>query len=125
MRAVADVHERRITAFEDAVGSTRTRPTKIQISGEGGGLPRWSRDGGTLYYLGAVDAWLKAADLEISGRSLKVVRVRDVADVTGVGGARFVWDVAPDGRYLVNMAELRNLPSEISVVQNWTNLLKK
>ena len=97
---------------------------KWRISAAGGAKPRWGRDGKELYYMA-------------SDRKLMAVRVKFTATTFEVGDAVplfatrtrgfFPYDVAPDGRFLLNTvteAATAN-SSPITLVLNWTAGLKK
>jgi eukaryotic-like serine/threonine-protein kinase len=95
---------------------------RVQVS-NGGAQPVWSRDGKRLFYI-APDKKLMEADFDPRkgrfGASREVFQTRIIA-------SHFVgtqYDVAPDGRFLIN-----SLPAErsspLTLVTNWPALLKK
>ena len=86
-----------------------------QVSTNGGRIPKWSRDGRTLFY--RAGDMVMAASVETEP-SLTV----GIPDVVTAGdyvrlGSRKDWDVAPDGRFLM-MKESVTVPS-IIVVLDW------
>ena len=92
------------------------------VSQEGGVEPRWSRDGKELYFF-APDNRLMAASVRSEASSFEVGAIVPLFVVRRPG---LVWryDVARDGRFLVNR-ELPQPPSPISLVLNWPRLLGK
>ncbi len=96
---------------------------KWQISAEGGDRPRWRADGSEIYYI-ALNRMLMAVPVKTTptfepGRPVPLFET----NVTGF----FPYDVAPDGRFLINtVADPATLPSSpITVVLNWEAGLKK
>ena len=95
-----------------------------KISSAGGDKPRWRRDGKELYYL-SLDAKMMAVPIKSGPSSFEpglAVPLFD-AKVTGF----FPYDVAPDGRFLLQVAA-DSAPSSVSpvtVVLNWQAVLKK
>jgi hypothetical protein len=95
---------------------------KWQISSAGGAKPRWRRDGKELYYIAG-------------GGKMMAVPVKSTATTfePGVGIPLFdthtvgftPYDVAPDGRFLINTVMESGNASTITVVLNWTAGLKK
>ena len=97
--------------------------SKWQISTTNGTLPRWRADGRELFYLGA-DNRMMAASVSVRGDVLTVDSVRPLFTVNApLGGGSY--DVAPDGqRFLVNaFSEQEQAP--LSLVVNWTTLVRK
>ena len=102
---------------------------KWQISKAGGLFPRWRRDGRELFYY-ANDERLMAVPL----RSTTTLDVDDAVPLfeahllNGPGnqaGFRHQYDVARDGRFLLNVPLADADASSITVVLNWTAGLKK
>ena len=101
------------------------------ISTEGGGSPRWRRDGKELFYLSA------------DGRSLMAVPIALTTPVATAGTPQrlftidrqkanpgnprnIAYDVAPDGqRFLFVVAASDQLPPQISIIVNWTAFLSQ
>jgi len=99
--------------------------TKMRISVDGGGQPRWRGDGKELFFM-SLDGRLMATDVSI-GSALKPripkalfavpIHIGDVTD-------SFQWDVAAHGdRFLIATAATTSEP--LTVVLNWTSALKK
>jgi eukaryotic-like serine/threonine-protein kinase len=95
----------------------------IPISTAGGIYARWSRDGSELYYV-APDATMMAARVRQSGATLAadmpvpLFKTRRVGGGVNVIGYGHQYDVAPDGRFLINVEPESNL-RPITVVMNW------
>jgi serine/threonine protein kinase len=105
----ADRKEVFVTAFPKPQGVW-------QVSTSGGDFPRWSHDGRELFFL-APDK-LMAAAISSEGGQLKVGEVKSLFDVRWPVGTRSVYDVAPDGRFLMNVWDAgASLP--ITIMVNW------
>jgi len=92
---------------------------RMPISGPGGAQPRWSRDGRQIFYV-APDRKLMAVSFDPAngraGRPRTVFHTRIVApNLSG-----FQYDVAPDGRFLVNSLP-SNSPSPLTLITRWKN----
>jgi Tol biopolymer transport system component len=108
---------------------------KWPVSNSGGVTPRWRGDGRELFFMTPDFRTLMAADVSyapsfkigVPASLFKAVVSNRVA--TGGGGSyNFNWDVAADGKkfLMATVATQENVPqSPISVVLNWTALLKK
>jgi Tol biopolymer transport system component len=100
---------------------------KVLISTNGGSDAVWRRDGNELFYLGA-DRKLMSARVK-SGTTFESEVPTPLFD-THVGALnpdyRNQYAVSSDGsRFLVNVVSDRSASSPITVVLNWTELLKK
>lgn len=103
---------------------------KWQVSNGGGTQPRWRRNGRELYYL-APDARLMAVPVAASadgrmvdiGVPVPLFQTRLATGPTAIAG-RSQYAVAPDGRFLLTTIVDNTAPSPITVVVNWTQLLK-
>jgi Tol biopolymer transport system component len=73
----------------------------VQVSGAGGAQPRWSRDGGQLFYI-APDRKLMAVRFDPTNGTASVPRVVFQTRIIAPNLASFQYDVAPDGRFLIN-----------------------
>jgi serine/threonine protein kinase len=95
----------------------------IPISTSGGVYARWSRDGKELYYL-APDATMMAAPIRRTPTTLSadapvaLFKTRRVGRGVNVIGYGHQYDVAPDGRFLINVESESN-PRPITLVMNW------
>jgi Tol biopolymer transport system component len=95
----------------------------MPISTAGGVYPRWSRDGTELYFI-APDARLMAAPIRVTGTTVEAGTPAALFQTGRLGGGLNVigrshqYDVAADGRFLVNVdAETNTVP--ITLVLNW------
>jgi serine/threonine protein kinase/Tol biopolymer transport system component len=122
--------------YEVYVRSVTDQGGKWQISNTGGIYPRWSRDGRELFFV-ARDNQMMAASIavESAGNALSpgvpvaLFPTRIVTGGnTGIGGfaSKAEYAVTRGGRFLMNVTpeESRDL-APITIVQNWTGLLKK
>jgi Tol biopolymer transport system component len=96
--------------------------TRKQVSTEGGSVIRWRRDGKELYYL-APDATLMAVSINSTAASIDAGAPQKLfkAPVAVTGGTRD-YDIAPDGRFLVNVtnpAATNPTAALISLILNW------
>jgi len=102
-------------------------PGRWAISRNGGLQPRWRRDGKELYFL-TPDWSLMAVPITTTATSFSAgepvpLHIRAQADTLG---ARYVYDVAGLGqRFLVNYAAETDQSPAVSVIVNWTALLRK
>jgi Tol biopolymer transport system component len=92
----------------------------FQVSPLGGSLPRWRGDGKELFYL--ANNQLMAAKIDTHGQSLEVGRVQPL-----FGGLATVrYDVSRDGRRVLLAVPAPESNSDpLTLVENWTALLKK
>jgi serine/threonine protein kinase len=95
---------------------------KWQVSGGGGSMSLWSRDGKGIYYIGADGKMMFASVNTANGfvadapRPLFETRIRMLIGVT-----RRQYDVGPDGRFLLNHTPAEPQSSgSITLVQNWS-----
>ncbi len=103
--------------------------TKRQVSTKGASTPRWSRDGKEVFYL-APDATLMAVSIKSTGSSLEAGVPKALFKaplLLGVGLTRD-YDVAADGRFLINVtnpASAESASTPISVILNWSAGLRR
>ena len=99
-------------------GSTR------QISSGGGMYPRWRADGKEIFYVGA-NGTLMAAKVSAKGASLEVEEIRPLG-ISVVTGRVYLYDTASDGQhFVVAAAPEQKSSAPLTLVENWTALLKK
>ena len=109
--------------FEIYVRSFPAKGVAIPISTAGGVYARWSRDGSELYYV-APDATMMAVPMRRTQTTLSadspvaLFKTRRVGGGVNVIGYGHQYDVAPDGRFLMNV-ELDSNPRPINLVMNW------
>ena len=94
-----------------------------QVSTMGGTGPRWRRDGKELYYI-AADGRLMAVPIVTQGATLEpgtplpLFQTRIVYG--GANAQRQQYDVAPDGRFLINVTTENTVEvPPITLLQNW------
>jgi Tol biopolymer transport system component len=104
-------------------GSKTAGPTvpQWQASTGGGVFSKWRADGRALYYE-SLDGQIMAVPVTVSGEQVQVGRPVAVfrPGIFAAGGdlgRGRQWDVAPDGRFLVNT--VRDVASPLVVIQNW------
>src|SRR5262249_27526429 len=102
---------------------------KQQVSTNGAFIARWSRDGKELFYV-SPDLTLTAVSVTTTGSSLEVGAATPLfkapIDRTTLGNGRS-YDVAADGRFLINVSSSASSPSSspITVILNWQDELKQ
>ena len=111
------------------VQSFPTAGAKWQVSKDGGYFPRWSRDGQELFYY-AADGRLMAArvtgDAALDvGAPIPLFKPQLLNGPTVGIGLRAQYDVARDGRFLLNVPVGDAPPPPITVVLNWATGLKR
>jgi Tol biopolymer transport system component len=92
------------------------------VAGADASQPRWSRDGRRLFFINA-DRKLMVVDFDTATGRAGAPRV--IAQ-TRIRSARFVghqYDVAPDGRFIVNAVS--EIPSPLTLMSGWTARLKR
>ena len=94
-----------------------------QVSTGGGAQPRWRNDGKELYWI-APDAKLMAAPIAVKGNSIEPgAPVALFQTRIFLGGTdnpnRGQYNVAPDGRFLINSILSDEAVLPITIVQNW------
>jgi serine/threonine protein kinase len=119
--------------YEIYVQPTLRTGAKWQISSAGGLQPRWRRDGRELFYV-ADDRRLMAVAIHPSPSSivpdvplpLFQTRLATGGNIASFGYlARAQYDVAPDGRFLMNVAADESPTSTITILLNWPAELNK
>ena len=98
---------------------------QVQISTGGGAQPHWRKDNRELFYMGS-DRKLMAVDVKL-GTTAEVGTPKALFSTQVVRyEAPNRYAVSGDGqRFLVNSAVEQTNPTPITVVLNWTALLKK
>jgi Tol biopolymer transport system component len=99
-----------------------TGAVKVPISNSGGYKPRWHPNGRELFYL-ALDGTMMSVPVTTAG-TFEPGAPKALFKTTATGF--FPYDVAADGRFLVNtLSDTSNQQSPITVVLNWQSRLKK
>ena len=98
------------------------KPTKrMQVAGNGSTQPRWSRDGHQLFYITA-DKKLMEVDFDSATAKLSAARVVSQTRIIASAFAGLQYDVAPDGRFLVNTFTSDAAP--MTLMTGWTARLQ-
>jgi serine/threonine protein kinase/Tol biopolymer transport system component len=98
-----------------------------RISVGGGTSPRWARDGRELFYAAAdnrtiMQVSVQAGSSFVAGVPTKLFSIGATpAAPVGLGG--LVYDVSPDGRFLISIPDGEPSSSQITVVLDWTAAL--
>ncbi len=126
-RWIAYVSNESGNRFAVYVQSFLEQGAKQQVSAGDGTAPRWSRDGRELFYIAPAPTTLAAVSAgTLMSVSIKVVgRDLQVGTPVPLFPIRGGFNVAPDGRFLVNVASADETPSPITVIHNWAATLKK
>jgi Tol biopolymer transport system component len=95
---------------------------RLQISTTGGGQPRWSRDGRQIFYM-TPDKKLMAVSFDPRRMSASAPRVLFQTRIVAPSYDYFQYDVAPDGRFLINSLPASYAP-HLTLLTGWTALLK-
>jgi hypothetical protein len=96
----------------------------VQISPNGGDIPRWSTDGKELFFYSA--GKIVAAAVQPAGGNLAVASVTPLFDSRPPDGfRRMFYDVAPDGRFLMMAPDSLPGPTPLTLVVNWRELLNR
>jgi Tol biopolymer transport system component len=94
---------------------------KRQISTGGGAFGRWRADGKEIFY---VNGMLMATQISIKGGSIEVGAVRSLGIAVPTPPCRY--DASADGqRFLVASPREQKPAMNLTLVENWTTLLKK
>ncbi|HEX7708471.1 MAG TPA: protein kinase [Thermoanaerobaculia bacterium] len=108
--------------FEIFVRSAAKFDEKWQISSSGGTHPRWSPDGRELYYIDTASR-LNAVAIEPAGADLTIGVTTPLFPITG-RPLIHPFDVAPDGRFLVNALPEVESPNAVAI-SNWRRKARK
>jgi serine/threonine protein kinase len=114
-----------VRAFTDPSTSSASENSiaQFQVSLSGGLFPAWSHDGNELYWVGP-DGRMMAATITAAGKTIQPgapvalfqTRINGGGLDVNTGGRQF--DVAPDGRFLINTLQ-QNAATSITLLQNW------
>jgi hypothetical protein len=87
-------------------------------------MPRWRADGKEIFYI-APNGTLMAAEISIKGGSVALGAVHSLG-IPAQYGSFYPYDVSLDGqRFLVTVPRMQKSSEALTLVQNWTALLKK
>jgi DNA-binding winged helix-turn-helix (wHTH) protein len=95
---------------------------RFQISSGPAAQPRWSRDGRQLFYI-AADKKLMAVDFDTETGRASAPRPLFQTRIIGVSLSAFRYDVAPDGRFLINSLPSGSPP--LTLLTGWTDILRQ
>jgi serine/threonine protein kinase len=96
--------------------------TGVKVSSSGGYTPKWNPDGKEIYYI-STDNKTMAAEIRVKGSNVEVGAVRPLFTRTPMMGE---YDLFPDGkRFLINRLIEPKETDPITIVVNWTEMLKK
>jgi Tol biopolymer transport system component len=117
-----------VRPFVDPASGPSTGGGERQVSTGGGIFPRWRSDGKELYYLGP-EGQMMAVPITTTGATLEPGRPVPLFQTHIYGGGTdnqqfFQYDVARDGRFLINTV-LDDITMPITLVQNWNPDLRK
>jgi len=116
-----EVYVRPFDANLTANGSTADRGPEWQMSTAGGMHPRWSPNGREVYFLSPA-AEMMAVPIAVTGSAVTPGTPERLFVTTIFGGGLELlqrqYDVAPDGRFLVNTV-LGDVAAPITLVTNW------
>jgi Tol biopolymer transport system component len=97
---------------------------KWQVSPGGGLLPRWSRTGREIFFVGPGER-INVAEVTTQGDTFEVGRTQPLFDVRSQRPGN-VFEVTPDGqRFLVNTASDQLNAGSVTLVLNWTAALRR
>ncbi|HVG56203.1 MAG TPA: hypothetical protein VM846_17315, partial [Vicinamibacterales bacterium] len=100
-------------------------PGKWLVSEGGGSRPVWARNGKELFYLGP-DSVLMSVAFDATNGAFRAAAPTRLGTMPMTPGAHRAFDVAKDDeRFLTIKGETNSERAEITVVQHWTEELKK
>jgi hypothetical protein len=97
----------------------------VRVSVDGGGQPKWRRDGKELFY-STPGNLLMAAAVRTAGERLEVSLPTRLFEIRGLQGAGYD-DYAPsvDGqRFLVKQPVQESSKPQLQIITNWTSLVR-
>ena len=96
----------------------------VQVSPNGGDLPRWSADGKELFFFN--DGKIVAASVANLWRPVRHhVGHAAVRLPAPDGFRRMFYDVAPDGRFLMMAPDSAPGPTPLTLLVNWRELMTR
>jgi serine/threonine protein kinase len=105
-----------------------SRPSeRHRISPNGGGRPRWRRDGKELYYA-ALDGKLMATETRISETNVEAGPPHALLTITGYSpfAAGYPYEISADGQRILTSIPVGDAAIQpVTLVQNFTGALKK
>jgi serine/threonine-protein kinase len=97
---------------------------RVPISAEGGTEAIWSRDGSQVFYR-AADGWMMSAHIA-RGAKAEVTRRDRLFDANSYLANEFLqmYDVAPDGRFLMLKLDAQPERTDVIIIRNWVQQVK-
>jgi Tol biopolymer transport system component len=95
-----------------------------QVSQGGGSVPRWARDGRTVFYRRADNTTFAEAEVDGSGASFRVGKRRELPFHAYQNWGSLSYDVTPDGRKLVVASPGGDNASTMALVSDWSAIVK-
>jgi eukaryotic-like serine/threonine-protein kinase len=122
----AEIYVRPFTSPESVTGGEIAKVGQWQVSSEGGATPLWRRDGKEIHFL-ATDGVMMGAAFSADGATPVISPAVKLFQTRILGGGGFgvdaalgrQYDVAPDGRFLINSVVDTDSVPPITLVQNW------
>ena len=98
---------------------------RIPISIEGGREAVWSHDGAKIFYR-APDGWMMAATMSRTARPQVIKRER-LFDASPYLANEFLtmYDVGPDGRFLMLKLDAQSPRTDVVVIRNWAQQIRR
>jgi eukaryotic-like serine/threonine-protein kinase len=100
-----------------------TGGAQYQVSTDGGERPVWKRNGKEIYYREGLR--MMAVEINMKVTSVEFGRPKELFEVAAGNLFGRYYDVAPDGRFLVNTSPLTPKAQSFSLVVNWPAKLNK
>jgi hypothetical protein len=97
---------------------------KFQISTGGGQFPQWGAGGRELFYV-SLDNKLMVASLKLGADSAEPSTPRELFPLPVVDTGLSPYDTTPDGQRFLVRAAPGKAGAPLTVIVNWTALLKK
>jgi eukaryotic-like serine/threonine-protein kinase len=113
-----DRYEVYVQTFPDPVG-------KWQVSEGGGVEPRWGPDGTELFYFSGSDLMAVPVNLKPTFSFGRAVPLFSAPVREGYTLDADLWQVSPDGRFLLLVPDDTNAAPPLDIVVNWTALLDR
>jgi hypothetical protein len=95
----------------------------LQVSTNGGERPVWRRDGKEIYYRETLK--IKAVEIKVRAGSLELSPPTELFELAAGNLFGRYYDVAPDGRFLVNTSPPKAKAQSFSLIVNWPARLKR
>ena len=96
---------------------------KVRISTGGGQHVQWAPNGRELFYM-SPDLKLMAVDLKVTSDSIEPATPRELFELPIVDNGYSPLEVSPDGRRFLVRAAAEQAPQPLTMIVNWSALLK-